>query len=95
MVHMSLLYTENSRPLQRSGDNLYSKSGIYLGRISGDKVFDPNGLYAGTIDGGRVYYRSTDSATLGTISTLANMVGTAAADMVGSALWGDEPPFPD
>jgi hypothetical protein len=92
---MSLLYTKNGRPLQRSGDSLYSKSGVYLGRISGDKVYSANGRYAGTIDGDRVCYRTTDSATLGTISTSANMAGTAAANMAGSALWGDEPPFPD
>lgn len=89
------LYTKNGRPLQVSGNSLYSGSGTYLGSISNGKVFDPSGRYAGTIDGDRVVYRSTDSAWMGSVSTSANRVGSAAANAVGSAIWGDEPNFPD
>ena len=42
------LYTKNDRPLQRSGDKLYSRSGQYLGRIRNDKVYDPSGTSPGT-----------------------------------------------
>jgi len=92
---MSDLYTKNGRPLQRSGDSLYSRSGRYVGRIRNGKVYDPSGRYAGTIVGDRVVYRGTDSATLGSPSTSAGRAGSARANRVGSAIWGDEPSFPD
>lgn len=92
---MSDLYTKNGRPLQRSGDSLYSRSGQYLGRISNGKVYDPSGQYAGTIAGDRVVYRSTDSASVASPSASANRAGSARADCAGSAIWGDEPSFPD
>lgn len=92
---MSSLYTKNGRPLQVSGDSLYSRSGKYVGRISGGRVYDPSGRYAGTIDGDRVVYRSTDSASISGPSIGAPHVGSAAASAVGSAIWGDEPNFPD
>ena len=92
---MSDLYTKNGRPLQRTGDSLYSRSGRYLGRIRNGKVYDPNGKYAGTIAGDRVVYRGTDSASVGSPSTAANRAGSARANRAGSAIWGDEPPFPD
>ncbi|AQP51884.1 4-fold beta flower protein [Tessaracoccus flavescens] len=89
------LYTKNGRPLQVSGDSLYSRSGTYLGAISNGKVYDPRGRYAGTIDGDRVVYRSTDSASMGSATTSGNRAGIATANRVGSATWGDEPNFPD
>jgi hypothetical protein len=92
---VSDLYTKNGRPLQRSGNNLYARSGRYLGRVRNGKVYDPSGKYAGTIVGDRVVYRSTDGATIGSPSISANRVGTARANRVASAIWGDEPPFPD
>ena len=64
-VDVSDLYTKNGRPLQRSGDNLYSRSGRYLGRVRNGKVYDPDGKYAGTIVGDRVVDRSADGATIG------------------------------
>ena len=39
------LYTKNGRPLQVSGNMVYSGSGIIVGRIDGKKVFGPNGRY--------------------------------------------------
>ena len=89
------LYTKNGRPLQTVGPQLYSRSGKYLGRISGDKVYGRDGKYAGTIVGDRVVYRATDRAYAGSPSSSANIVGTAAARTVGSAIMGDEPGFPD
>ncbi len=38
------LYTKNGRPLQLSGDIVYSRSGKVVGRINGHKVFGTNGL---------------------------------------------------
>jgi hypothetical protein len=43
-------YTKNGRPLQRRGDDLFSRSGQHVGRIRGRKVYGPDGRYAGTID---------------------------------------------
>ncbi len=92
---MSSLYTKNGRPLQVSGNSVYSRSGKYVGRISSGKVYDPSGRYAGTIVGDRVVYRSTESASISGPSVSAPRVGSAAANAVGSAIWGDEPNFPD
>jgi hypothetical protein len=92
---MSSLYTKNGRPLQVSGKNVYSRSGKYVGRISGGKVYDPSGRYAGSIVGDRVVYRSTESASVSGPSVSAPRVGSAAANAAGSAIWGDEPDFPD
>lgn len=89
------LYTKNGRPLQVSGDALYSRSGTYLGSISNGKVYDPSGRYAGTVDSDRVVYRSSDSASVGSSTISGNRAGVASANVAGSALWGDEPPFPD
>lgn len=89
------LYTKNGRPLQLSGDTVYSRSGRVVGRIHGSKVFGTNGRYVGTIAGDRLVYRSTDSAGIGSPLTAANRVGTASANVVGSAIWGDEPDVPD
>lgn len=92
---MSDLYTKEGRPLQRSGEKLYSRSGRYVGLIRNGRVYDPNGNYAGTIVGDRVIYRSTDSATIAGPSVSADRAGIARANRVGSATWGDEPAFPD
>lgn len=92
---MTNLYTKNGRPLQRDGERLFARSGTYVGRVKVDRVFDPSGRYAGTIVGDRVVYRSTDSASISGPSNSANRAGSASARRVGSAIWGDEPPFPD
>lgn len=92
---MSDLYTKNGRPLQRSGEKLWSRSGRYVGRIRGDKVYDPSGRYAGTIVGDRVVYRSTQSATRSSPSSAMNRMGSARANRAASGVWGEEPPFPD
>ncbi|WP_200215488.1 hypothetical protein [Micromonospora coerulea] len=92
---MSSLYTKNGRPLQVVGSNVYSRSGTCVGRIGGSKVYDPSGRYAGTIVGDRVVYRSTDSASISGPSVSASRAGSAAAHAAGSAIWGDEPNFPD
>jgi hypothetical protein len=89
------LYTKNGRPLQVSGDKVYSRSGSVVGRIKGKKVFGTNGRYIGTIVGDRLVYRSTDSAGIGSPFSAANHAGTAQSPRAGSALWGDEPDIPD
>ncbi len=89
------LYTKNGRPLRRSGDKLFARSGTYVGRIKGDYVFDPSGRYAGTIAGDRVAYRSTHTARTTGPSVSANRAGSGAANRGASGMWGDEPSFPD
>jgi hypothetical protein len=95
MAAMTSLYTKNGRPLQVSGDKVYSRSGAYAGRIKGGKVYDPRGSYAGSIVGDRIVYRSTDSASISGPSVSASRVGSARANAASSAVWGDEPNFPD
>jgi hypothetical protein len=59
------LYTKDGRPLQVSGDKVYSRSGTIVGKIKGDKVYGTDGHYVGTIVGDRLVYRSTQSGTVG------------------------------
>ena len=89
------LYTKNGKPLQVSGETVYSRSGAVVGRIRGDRVFGPDGRYVGSIDGDRLVYRSTHSATIGSPFAAANRAGSARAGRAGSAIWGDEPDIPD
>lgn len=89
------LYTKNGRPLQVSGNTVYSRSGEVVGRIQGDKVYGTDGRYVGTITNGRLVYRSTDSAGIGSPFWTANRAGSAQANSAGSAIWGDEPDIPD
>lgn len=89
------LYTKNGRPLQVSGNIVYSKTGKVVGRIQGEKVFGTNGRYVGTIVNDRLVYRSTQSATISSSFTSANRAGTARANRVGTAIWGEEPDIPD
>lgn len=86
------LYTKNGRPLQVSG---YSRSGKVVGRISANKVHGTDGRYIGTIDNDRLVYRSAESARMSSPFPAASHVGSAAASVVGSAMWGDEPDIPD
>lgn len=89
------LYTKNGKPLQVSGNTVYSRSGKVVGRIKNDKVYGTDGRYVGTIVNDRLVYRSTDSATISSPFSSANRIGTARANRVGSAIWGDEPNIPD
>lgn len=89
------LYTKEGRPLQVSGDFVYSRNGSPVGRINGNKVFDPNGRYVGSIVADRLIYRFIESAAIGSPFVTASRVGSAAANAVGSAIWGDEPNIPD
>ena len=91
---MSQLYTKNGRPLQRSGVQLWSGSGRYLGIIQGTYVFDTSGQYAGTIDGDRVVFRAVDSARIASPTISAPRVGLAVVPAVPAAILGDEPDFP-
>jgi hypothetical protein len=89
------LYTKDGRPLQVSGDTVYSRSGEVVGRIRGSKVYGTDGRYVGTIAGDRLVYRSTDSATISSPFAAANRAGSAKANRAGSAIWGDEPDILD
>jgi hypothetical protein len=89
------LSTKDGRPLQVSGSTVYSRSGKVVGRIQGNKVYGPNSRYVGTIDGSRLVYRSVDSAGLGSPFLAAGHAGSATANTIGSAIWGDEPNIPD
>ena len=90
----SLLYTRDGHPLQRDGDKLWSRAGVYVGLIKGTKVFGPNGRYVGTIVENRVVYRRLDSGTLSAPSWGNPRTFSSDASAGPSALWGDEPPFP-
>jgi len=89
------LYTKNGRPLQVSGNTVYSRSGQVVGRIKGEKVYGADGRYVGTIVGDRLVYRSTHSAGISSPFSAANRAGTARANRAGSAIWGDEPDILD
>ena len=89
------LFTKNGRPLQVSGDKVFSRSGKIVGRIKSERVFGTDGRYVGTIVGNRLVYRSTHSAAISSSFASANRAGSAKANAAGSALWGDEPNIPD
>jgi hypothetical protein len=89
------LYTKNGRPLQVSGEKVYSQSGTAVGRIRGDKVFGTDGRYVGSIVGDRLVYRSTQSAGISSSFSAANRAGSAQANRAGSSIWGEEPDIPD
>lgn len=89
------LYTKNGRPLQVSGDKVYSRSGEPVGRISDDRVYGTDGRYVGTIVGDRLVYRSTHSARIRSPFAAARRSGFAMANRAGSAMWGDEPDIAD
>jgi len=80
------LYTKNGKPLQVSGNTVYSRSGKVVGRIKNDKVYGPDGRYVGTIVNDRLVYRSTQSATISTPFSAANKAGSARANRAGSAM---------
>jgi hypothetical protein len=89
------MHTKDGKPLKVSGNTVHSRSGQVVGRIRGKKVFGSDGHYVGTIANDRLVYRSTDSASIGSSFAAANRGGSASANRVGSAMWGDEPDIPD
>lgn len=89
------LYTKNGRPLQVSGEIVYSGSGAVVGRINGQKIYGTDGRYVGTITGDRLVCRSPDNATISSPFAAANHTGSAKANRAASAVWGDEPKIPD
>lgn len=89
------LYTKNGKPLQVSGNKVYSKSGKIVGKIQEKKVFGTNGRYIGTIVNDRLVYRSTHSSSLGSSFSASNRSGTSRGNRTGSGIWGDEPNIPD
>jgi hypothetical protein len=92
---MADLYTKNGRPLKRSGDNIFARSGAQVGRVRGNKVYGPNGRYVGTLVGNRLVYRSTESAGMRSSFMPQRRMGSSSMRAVGSAIMGEEPPIPD
>jgi hypothetical protein len=92
---MATLHTKEGRPLRQSGDDLFSSSGTHVARLRGKKAYGPNGKYVGTIVGNRLVYRSTDSATVGSVFARRASAGTASARAAGAAVSGEEPPIPE
>ena len=92
---MDYLYTRSGRLLQRSGSDLHSRSGRYLGQLREGKVFDPDGRYCGTLVGDRVVYRTVDSARPSDASSVVARPASMLANRGGCSLWGVEPPFAD
>ena len=89
------LYTKDGRPLQVSGEKVYSRSGQVVGKISGDRVHGPDGRYVGTIVNDRLVYRSTHSASIKSAFSASNKSGSGMSNRAGSGIWGDEPDIPD
>lgn len=89
------LFTKEGRPLQVSGDTVYSRSGRAIGRIKGSKVYGPDGRYVGTTTADRLVYRSTDSASVSSPFAASRRAGSATANRASSAVRGDEPDIPD
>jgi hypothetical protein len=93
---MGTIYTKNGQPVEVSGDQVFSRSGKYVGRLDGDRLYGPNGRYIATLDGDRLVYRSTDTAQISSAhAPSANRAGSASARAAGSAIWGSEPEIPD
>ena len=92
---MADLYTKEGRPLKRSGDNLFSRSGAHIAKIRGEKAYGPSGKYVGTIVGNRLIYRSTEGASISSPFAQTAHAGFASASSAGIAAWGEEPPVPD
>lgn len=89
------LYTKSGKPLQVSGDKVYSKSGKVVGKIHGDKIHGTDGRYVGTIVNDRLVYRSSQSSIIQFSFSASNRGRTGKANRSGSGIWGDEPNIPE
>lgn len=78
-----------------SGDKLFGSSGRQVARIVGRKAFGPDGRYVGTVVGSRLICRSTDRASISSPFAASIRAPFARANLVRSALWGDELPIRD
>lgn len=88
--------TKKGRPVQVSGNDVWTDRGKYVGRIRNGKLFDTRGVYVATVVGDILVYRRSDSATRGSASPrLANKAGTAAPRSAASAILGEEPKLPE
>jgi hypothetical protein len=89
------LYTKKGRPLQASGDRVYSRSGRPVGRVVGAWVYGTDGRYVGTIANGRLVYRSTDSEAVIPPFAAASLAPSSRGHVGAVGTWGDEPDIPD
>ncbi len=87
------IFTKQGRPLRRSGDDLFARSGEreHVARILGNKAYAPDGRYVGTLVNDRLIYRSTDRASIS--SPYAKQAGAGHA--TATADWGAEPSIQD
>lgn len=59
---MQIVYSINGRPFQVSGDRIWDRAGLYVGKIVSDLVFGPEGAYRGELRGDRLGYRRTHAS---------------------------------
>ncbi|MGD1052422.1 MAG: hypothetical protein ABR950_01200 [Candidatus Dormibacteria bacterium] len=90
-----MIHTRDGRPLQRSGDDLHSRSGRHVARMRGRKAYGPSGVYVGTLLGDRLVYRAGDSVSLGVPFLESPRAGFSAVNAIPANLLGEEPPLPD
>lgn len=89
------LYTKNGVPLQQHGNNVYSRSGAFVGTIQNNRVFDRGGRYVGTILNNRLVYRPSERSFSGSSSSAGRISGTSLANSSGVGISGEEPDIPD
>jgi hypothetical protein len=90
-----MLHTRDGRPLARSGDDLFARSGRHVARFRGRLAFGPDGRYVGTLVGDRLVYRGGDGVALGVPFPAAPRAGFSAVNAIGALILGEEPPIPD
>jgi hypothetical protein len=76
------------------GDDLFSCAGTHVARLEDKKAYGPDGRFVGTLVGNRLVYRSTDSATIGSVFARCVGAGTVPAGAASSIVHGEEPPDP-
>ena len=88
---MADLYTKHGRPLIVSGDDVFDKSGLQVGRRRGAMIFAPDGRYAGTIVGDTVVYRWAHRGYRGMPFAQQQRPASTERNRLGSTISGGEP----
>jgi hypothetical protein len=92
---MSTIYTKEGRALKLSDGDLFSRSGMHVGRVRGGEAYGPDGRYVGTVVGDCLVYRSKDSAKKTSAYSPRSSNGHSTANRAAKEISGDEPPIPD
>jgi hypothetical protein len=58
-----IIYTPDGRPLMLSDDDLFTSTGVHVGRVYGKVVCGPSGRYVGTLEEDRLVFQDGDSLT--------------------------------